>query len=424
MTKIRNNTISHRIKKALLGLTFGLSIIFTLLIFLLVYIVEDDIFVNLLKIENQEFQQLEIERINDWQPHNRSMQLITDHNYLPASLKKIDYTRPGVYEYFNAPLAYFVMFDYKKSAVIDEKVPYYMIYDVSDLLSVRKGKKQLIAVVISVAALIMIVAMLIAIRLSKKILQPLKKLTDQLQEHDHINVAKGFSLPFAGDEIGTLAQELEVALQNVQKSAQKAFEFNRGVSHELRSPIQVAINATELLTMQHEELNQSATMDRLKRSITQMQKISQAFLWLVSDRSLETESTDIKHLISQLTSHFQTFIDQKIIINQTEQTFYYHAPQSVLTIIIESLINNAIQHGSQGNIVITINENMLTIKNSNTDKKLWSKENQNTPKGYGIGLIIVKRLCQKLNWQMHIEEHQSSHYCVSISAIESSSQPS
>ncbi len=420
MLKHRNNTISYRIKKALLGLTLGLSILFTGLIFLLVYIVEDQIFVNLLRTENQHFQQIDVQQSTHWQPQNRSMQLITERKDLPQSLQNLKYTKPGVYEYFDAPQAYFVLFDYRKAPVTNEQKPYYITYDVSALLSVRSGRVELITIVIVVSAMIMIIAVFVAFRLSKKILQPLKALTDQLQDHDHINVAKGFSQPFAGDEIGTLAEQLEQALQNVQRSAQKAFEFNRGVSHELRSPIQIAINATELLTIQHQELDQSATMDRLKRSVNQMEKICQAFLWLVSDRTFEQQKTHVHDLVWQLKSHYQTYLTSNIIIKQTEDELYYWVPMPVLSVIIESLINNAIQHGNQDDILIEITDHMLTVKNNNKVNNNPSQQGNKVSEGYGIGLIIVKRLCQKLNWHLNIDDHKSSHYCVKISAIESS----
>jgi len=49
-------SITSRMRNAMVGLSVSLCVLFTGLIFLLVYVIEDQVFVNQLKIEQAEFE--------------------------------------------------------------------------------------------------------------------------------------------------------------------------------------------------------------------------------------------------------------------------------------------------------------------------------------------------------------------------------
>lgn len=419
MKKNKQQPIGSRIKQVMVSLTLGLSLIFGLLIFLLVYVIEDQVFINLLKSEGKHFKNLSHQQALTWQPASRSMKLFVNKDKLPKKLHQIVLAKTGVYEYFEDAEAYFILFDQKQYSEVEKPLAYYIVYDVSDLLVVRSNRFNLINMIMAITFLVMIAAIFIAMRLSKNILTPLRKLTDQLQNEGYTNMQTGFSLPFAGDEIGILAAQLEAAIKSAQQSVQREFEFNRGVSHELRSPIQVALNSTELLTINNHDLTYAKPMQRLKRAITQMEQISEAFLWLASERSLDKESTDARQVIQTLKSHYaQHYQHNNIVIQQqSQETILYQAPLAVFTVVIDNLIRNALQHGTSGDILINLKHNSIQIINPQSSQ-IYEKEQLHNPLGgYGIGLMIVKRICQRLNWQLTLIPHNKNMNCVEISQI-------
>ena len=95
--------------------------------------------------------------------------------------------------------------------------------------------------------MIILVAIFIARLLVNRTLLSAKNLNDKLQHSELDTAIIEFAHEFSEDEIGSLTNELSLALIQVQDAAQQEFEFNRGVSHELHSPIQVGQSATELL---------------------------------------------------------------------------------------------------------------------------------------------------------------------------------
>ena len=68
------------------------------------------------------------------------------------------------------------------------------------------------------------------------------------------------------------------------------------------------------------------------------------------------------------------------------------APLSLLAIALGNLLKNALSY-AEGHIEITLHEQVLTISNPTAaapDQIL----------GYGCGLTIIQRICEKLGWQI------------------------
>jgi len=246
-------SVTARIRDAMLGLTVGLCVLFAALIFLLVYVIEDQIFVNQLKLEQASYEQTikaaDPPAIQAWQPTNAYIQRIDHSDGLPQALPNKNLqtilASTGVHEFFDDNEALFIAHFSRP----DTGASYFLRYDVQDLLAVRGSKLALFVLIGGLTLLIMLIAMVLAGRLTKSTLAPVSRLSDALKENDLDHVVIELAQEFSQDEIGVLAGELAQALENVQAAAQREYEFNRGVSHELRSPIQVAQSASELLEL-------------------------------------------------------------------------------------------------------------------------------------------------------------------------------
>ncbi|WP_395373368.1 sensor histidine kinase [Marinicella sp. W31] len=390
-----NTSISNRIKRTFLGLALALCLVFTGLTFLLVYITEDQIFVNQLSLEKQQFQQLPAAQIYQWEPSHRLMRLHTSKQQLSEELQNQIGTVDGIYEYFDGTDAVFVL----ATTHPENQQRYFIQFDVSSLLAVRDSRKTVFLTIGIVSLLLMSITLLLAGRLARTTLQPLKTLTDQLQDEDRAGLPKDFARDFAGDEVGLLAQELQTAMDEVQQSAQREFEFNRGISHELRSPLQVAQNAVELLSMDT-ATNNNPPFKRLQRSVEHMQRITEAFLWLASGRSADTSTHALEVLNALKQSYTESHPEYRIEV-QTEQSneVTLPVPTSVFNIIMENLLRNAVQHGDVGLITCVLSTEEIRVSNP-------ALSEQSSQRGFGVGLIIVRRICEQLGWTLELQQQQ------------------
>ena len=73
-----------------------------------------------------------------------------------------------------------------------------------------------------------------------------------------------------------------------------------------------------------------------------------------------------------------------------------HAPESFVTIVINNLIKNAFSY-SIGDIAIVLNGTQLTIVNRHDGNETYNA-------GYGCGLVIVERICERMSWSIELND--------------------
>jgi signal transduction histidine kinase len=405
--------ITSRIRNAMVSLSVGLCLLFTGLIFLLIFIIEDQVFENQLKVEQAAYERLianaDSHEIARWQPANANILLANSTEKLPDSLPdtaaKLVIERTGIHEYFDDHNAMFIAHLLRP----DTGASYYLVYDVSKLLAVRGSKLALFTLIGMLTLLITALAVLFARQLTKSTLAPVARLSNALQNNDLDDVVIKLANEFSEDEIAILTRELVQALENVRESAQREYQFNRGVSHELRTPIQVAQSAAELLQIYagegHPKLKKP--ISRLKRSVTEMNEIADAFLWLASDRVLEqSEMCSVAKLHKTLAALQSAFHEHEILINADPQAaFNYPIPSTVLSVVVRSLIRNAVMHGEQSAITVDLKANSITVSNS---VNLLAHDN----KGFGMGLSIVQRICDRFDCALNASREDDNCYSV------------
>jgi len=409
-------SITSRMRNAMVGLSVSLCVLFTGLIFLLVYVIEDQVFVNQLKIEQAEFEKFFVsanpQRIQDWQPASANMRLVQSTNELAGTLsgntlRKV-LAQPGVHEYFDEQHALFIAHIVPQGS----NTPYYLLYNVKNLLAVRGTKFKLFALIGGLTLLITALAILLAKWLTQSTLAPILRLSRTLQSNDLDHVVIELANKFSEDEVGILARELALALQRVKDLATREYEFNRGVSHELRSPIQVAQSAVELLQILADEKHQTLInpISRLERSVTEMNEIAEAFLWLASDRVLDNnDMCSVATLTNTLVSAQSSYTDAEITIKTSEDrtSFHYPMPSAALSVVVRNLIRNAVIHGTRSPIIVDLQTELISVTNK-------VDINANQAKGFGVGLSIVQRICDRFNCTLYTDQKSDNYYSSSI----------
>ena len=409
-------SITSRVRNAMVGLSLGLCILFAIIIFLLLYVIEDQVFVNQIKVEKIAFENLIIEgkpqQVRDWQPANANIMRFDSLEAMPIKLPEKLIQRlkaqKGVHEYFDNNTAVFIA----SFSSIDNDAPYYLLYDVKDLLVVRDTKRKLLALIIVLTLIIAVVSVLLARRLSRSTLAPLTRLSETLQKEDLDHVVIELAKEFSKDEIGVLTRELAQALERVVESSKREYEFNRGVSHELRSPIQVAQAAAELLQLyaDRHDTKLNKALSRLQRSVKEMNEVAEAFLWLASDRQLEREEMCTIDVLHSTMHEIQTiFLTHEIVFNiQTPRSFQYPVPCSALSVVLRNLVRNAVIHGEISPIIIDLDADTITVTNS-------IKSVAKNAKGFGLGLSIVERICDRFDCELVAGSRNKNQYSCSVS---------
>lgn len=231
-----------------------------------------------------------------------------------------------------------------------------------------------------------------------------------------------------------LAKNLAHKKQEAENFASSRTRFLASASHDLRQPLQ-ALNF--FLSSLFPELNTekgrdlyfklekcSEGMNELLSSILDLSKLDAQII------TLNKEACSLKSILDNLKQQFQMQADQKgvtLIFHPCSQHVYSDA--ILLQRVLSNLISNAINYTNKGKVEIFVSENNgLLIEIIDTGPGLTPTEQvqifeefyqlhnpeRDKKKGLGLGLSIVKRLCQLMNIPIKISSEKGKGSCFSL----------
>ena len=308
----------------------------------------------------------------------------------------------------------------KQNKVENQPVWGYIKYDISHM---KQNNRVLWLTFAGMLAVFLILAYLLAIYVSKKALKPLSKLAAKLEHLSADTHIEPLAPYFTEDEVGKVATALDNYAQSLTDYVTRDKEFNADVSHELRTPLAVITSTVELIksnpTISDKELKR---INLIERAVKQSSELTETLLLLAREERKENqglERTQPAIIIRKiLESHQDTLklkpVKTKIIEKDWLQV---KAPESVVSVVLGNLIGNAIKYSTEGTIHIIIDSQSVIVQdegvgvNESELPKLFERHyraNKTSSKGSGIGLAIVKRLCDLYNWQIEIRQNKTA----------------
>jgi two-component system, OmpR family, sensor histidine kinase QseC len=220
-------------------------------------------------------------------------------------------------------------------------------------------------------------------------------------KYDHNNSKIGKEIEDFYDAIG----------RQIIKSFNIEKQFTQNASHELQTPITVIKTSIESL-LQSPNLTEENynDIDTILRNTNKLSKINQALVLLSRIKSYHNvgvEQVSVTQVCKQLLIDFEARIEFKeiTVLTEYQNDLKFNINPTLCEILISNLINNAIKHNVQGGkLTIKISQDKIIL--SNTGRSLtkppaelferFSKDSNN-PESLGLGLSIVKLICEYSN---------------------------
>lgn len=221
-------------------------------------------------------------------------------------------------------------------------------------------------------------------------------------------------------------QELNRFLKKMTKRAQKDFiaqkEFSENASHELQTPIAVIKAKIELLLQSHLDEQQLIKLTSMLEELEKLSKINQSLTLLIKLENFEHKENsyiDISALIEETSIFFSDLIVMKNIkvTKNIKKGVLINMDENLIRILLNNLFSNAIRHNFVGGeIKIEISDSKLQIKNTGNPPLVpteelfgrFKKSNQSFD-SIGIGLAIVKKICEIFDHSIHYYYISSFH---------------
>jgi signal transduction histidine kinase len=214
------------------------------------------------------------------------------------------------------------------------------------------------------------------------------------------------SAEFIGDdEIGRVARALTEAQRLQHEALERERRFTRNASHELRSPITVVKGALELLERRPLDEAAQRALSRIDAATHDMEELVHVFLWLARapDPSERFDPQPLGDAVALVLDALTPAQRARIALRGHGTTIC--APPRVAAVIARNLVANALAHGGDEQVELTIDGARLTVANAVARAVPTAANTGGTgpqPRvadSHGFGLAIVEDLCRRFGWQ-------------------------
>lgn len=257
--------------------------------------------------------------------------------------------------------------------------------------------------------------------MSRRAVSTVVKLSEAVRDYDF---RSGRFEKFSAEDFGGAGDTESLALVNainqfitrLESFVQRERNFTRNASHELRTPLAVIKANLNLLSRFDDPSRRQAVIERMNRTVVDMESLVETLLLLAreSESKLSTSSMILNDMLRELLDQIVTALGKDEIETsiQARGLLEVDAPERVLAIVFTNLLRNALTYTEQGRVDVVIDHRGVVVKDTGCGMCEADLEHMFEPfyrghdrsnEGYGLGLAIVRRLCNRFGWDLSAE---------------------
>ena len=291
------------------------------------------------------------------------------------------------------------------------KTPEEWFFLAYDMTQAARGEAQFQRAILGAVLVVTLMSVLLGWWSAARVMSPVSELANRLRRSGG-NRPEELAVHFPDDEVGQLASALDDYAARLTEVVQRDREFNADVSHELRTPLAVIRGAVELLLSRPELDERTRTrLLRIQRAEQQCTDLISALL-LLSRSERGHGNTDVAKVAEQLLDAHRAQVGNKPLELrlQEEAQLVVDAPESAVSVALGNLIGNAVKYTSAGEVIVRILPGAAEVIDSGPGlggeeaAKLFERGYRGAhaehSQGGGIGLSIVRRLCDLYGWEV------------------------
>lgn len=269
---------------------------------------------------------------------------------------------------------------------------------------------------------------------SKRAVSPLVKLAEKVESFDFgsTNIENLQLKEIAAEadiETLSLLRAFEHFTMRMQTMLERERLFTRNASHELRTPVAVVLANLDLLKQRADDPKmREDIIRRMRRAIYDMKGLIETLLLLARDDDkpkIDRKMVDItklaqRELEMQSTACAREGVGYDLVV---EHELLVDAPDTVLSMILANLIRNAFTYTEEGRVEVIVKHRSVTVLDTGIG---MSKEDlvhafepffrggNHDNIGYGLGLALVAKLCDRYSWQVKTDSIEGEGTSVTI----------
>ena len=257
----------------------------------------------------------------------------------------------------------------------------------------------------------------------QKLWKPFYELLHELKNY---RLGAGKTFPKAETktkEFADLQEAVTTLLNYSEKTYEQQKEFIGNASHELQTPLAIAISKLELL-MERENFseNQAEKIAEILEIIERLVRLNKSLLLLTkieNKQFFDNKEISLNEIVAKNINDLEDIADFKEvkISSQENAQLSVNADLALMNIIVSNLLRNAIFHNiKNGKVEVEISEHYLTVKNTGNlqslaQEKIFTRfqKNKENQSGTGLGLAIVKAIAELYGFSVSYEFNAEMH---------------
>lgn len=253
---------------------------------------------------------------------------------------------------------------------------------------------------------------------SKFIVRPVVKLKEAAKEIGEGNYLKT-DIDKRHDEIGTLAEEMNIMSEKIKHHEAMNKRFVANVSHEIQSPIANLLGEIDMF----EQTKDKVHLESIKHQSKRLSGLTTQLLLLASieqkEHSIQFELVQLKPLVQEVIKSYRYQLNQKEMFVSTKlNEVTIEGNRDLLFQMIGNVLSNAIKYSPrESDMQITLEEGCLVVADNGygmdeqTRTHLFERfykanvsEDQVTSNG--LGMAIVKEIADIHNIEIEVNSKQ------------------
>ena len=262
--------------------------------------------------------------------------------------------------------------------------------------------------------------------LINKTINPLKLILEELKAlQENSDLSKRLKENKTNDEFEELIDSFNKMLSNIENSVENIKQFSSDASHELRTPLTVIQGEIELIKNKEDVSKEELThvVNKIDEEQRKLQEIIKNFLLLsrLDKEALKHKKATLDKVVfecieSNLDALEQKGLELDLDIDDSLEVSF---DEKYLNIVVNNLLLNAIKYTNEGVITLRAkkeaNKTYLEVKDTGMGikeedlNKIFErfyrvdKARTTTKNGIGLGLSIVKKICERFEANIKVE---------------------
>lgn len=227
-------------------------------------------------------------------------------------------------------------------------------------------------------------------------------------------------------EVAALAGALDEYHARLMDMMHREQEFTANASHELRTPLTAIRTSCELLEADAAlSVKSRSRIAMIDSAALQMTERIEALLFLARQHRPEAvEPVALRHCVDDAAGPYRDEMTRKGLAFELRipEDAVLQLDRKALQLVLANLIRNAVVYTDRGYVRVSYDARRLTVSDSGPgiahgDRAQVFKRHyrgDGKPEGLGLGLAIVRRVCEDFGWKIEVQSNPGAGSAFSV----------